>query len=291
MGDALKVTAIEQFSYPGEFFGVKMIETPPYDIKLYDIPRVLFHEFVKRNSNLFKDKAAVYILLNKDVMDDGRREVYIGKTNNIFARFDWHQKNKEFWTNALIFTSNYFEDSIILYLENELTAIARMNDTLNVLTKSTQNNNQLRDKNRLLCSQYIELISAILSNLSYWNSTQENNKENSKYDEVGSRPIEFYLHTKALDEPQKLVVVGDRYRITKGTKISKIENPSLLNHRAYGPRNEKLKQEGVISRDKGEFLKDYDFDAPSEPACIISGSSVNGQKVWKTKSGVSMKDC
>lgn len=40
MSDTLKITTIEQLSYPGEFFGVKMIETPPYDIRLYDIPRV-----------------------------------------------------------------------------------------------------------------------------------------------------------------------------------------------------------------------------------------------------------
>jgi hypothetical protein len=86
-----------------------------------------------------------------------------------------------------------------------------------------------------------------------------------------------------------MYISGDKYIIKKGTKISHIVQKSI--ERPYGPLSRQLEKEGVISRDKGEFLQDYIFDSPSAAACVIVGGSVSGPKEWKNSDGVSLRDC
>jgi len=53
-----------------------------------------------------------------------------------------------------------------------------------------------------------------------------------------------------------------------------------------------LMAEGIISEndDNYVFLKDYLFSSPSGAASVLTGSSRNGQSVWKNKKGQSLKE-
>ena len=101
----------------------------------------------------------------------------------------------------------------------------------------------------------------------------------------------FYLKYGEFDEPQKMYVLGDSFVVRKGTKISRTEKQSLLDTESLASINKKLIDDGVISREKGEFLMDYSFSSPSQPAGIIKGRPVNGREAWKNKDGVSFGDC
>ena len=53
---------------------------------------------------------------------------------------------------------------------------------------------------------------------------------------------------------------------------------------------QKLEEDGTIS-DKGDrliFLKDYEFNSPSQASDVIKGNSSNGWIEWKNKNGVTL---
>lgn len=287
----MELTSINEFLYPEEAYrGVKQIEVPPYDLILFDVPRLKITKFVNDKRNLFLDKSVVYILFNKELNDDGRREVYIGKSSNFMNRKSNHLENKEFWTNALIFTSNYFTESAIVYLENKITDIARRNPSLDVKTISTQASGQVRMQEKQLYDQYAGIITELLKRREYWlGNSKTNNNEMPVEADFSSSDVFYITKKSAFDEPQPMYISGDKYIIKKGTKISHIVQKSI--ERPYGPLSRQLEKEGVISRDKGEFLQDYIFDSPSAAACVIVGGSVSGPKEWKNGDGVSLRDC
>lgn len=287
----MELTSINELLYPEEAYrGVKRIEVPPYDLILFDVPRLKITKFVNDNRNLFLGKSVVYILFNKELSDDGKREVYIGKSSNFMNRKSNHLENKDFWTNALIFTSNYFTESAIVYLENRITDLARHNPSLDVKTISTQASGQVRMQEKLLYDQYAGIITELLKRREYWlGSSKTNNNEIPVEADFSSSDVFYITKKSAFDEPQPMFISGDKYIIRKGTKISRVVQKSI--ERPYGPLSRQLEADGIISREKGEFLQDYIFDSPSAAACVIVGGSVSGPKEWKTKDGTSLRDC
>jgi hypothetical protein len=287
----MELTSINEFLYPEEAYrGVKQIEVPPYDLILFDVPRLKITKFINDNRNLFLDKSVVYILFNKELNNDGKREVYIGKSSNFMNRKSNHLENKDFWTNALIFTSNYFTESAIVYLENRITDLARHNSSLDVKTISTQASGQVRMQDKRLYDQYAGIITELLKRREYWlGSSKTNNNEMPVEADFSSSDVFYITKKSAFDEPQPMFISGDKYIIRKGTKISRVVQKSI--ERPYGPLSRQLEADGIISREKGEFLQDYIFDSPSAAACVIVGGSVSGPKEWKTKDGTSLRDC
>lgn len=289
MSFEIELPCIEEFLYKEQYVGVKLIEAPPFDIKMYELPRQKANNFIHNNCDLFSSKSVVYILFNKDLTDDGKREIYIGKTSDISSRFKNHNANKTFWTNALVFSSSFFSESAILYLENKITALANGNSLLEVKTQSTQKCGQIRPRDLETYDRYLKIILELLRVRNYWpqGSDQDGELQHSNLNDSDAQV--FYLTSAKFKDAQKLLVIGDTYRIKAGTKISLNETPSFTTHPSYR-KNLDLIEKGIISREKGIFLKDYDFDSPSLPASIILGNSTSGPANWKNEAGIAMKD-
>lgn len=280
--------SINEIMYPDERYrGVKRIEVPPYDIILFDIPRFKITNFVNENQMLFLNKSVVYILFNKELTANSQREVYIGKSSNFLNRKSNHLENKQFWTNALIFSSNYFNESAITYLENKITNIARRNNSLDVKTMTTQSSGQIRMQDQIVYDQFASIMTELLQRQRYWTSGDESDSiESFKTFDTTNCDVFYITRKSAFDDPQPMYVSGDQFIVKKGTKISKKVHNSI--QRPYGKLNQDLVEQGVISRQDGEFLQDYAFDSPSAAACIIVGGSVSGPKEWKNKNGTSL---
>lgn len=272
-----------------DFPGAKRIEIPPYNLRGYDIPRIEVSNYIKKHKSEFDGKSAVYILISYETESDGRRKTYIGESSAIGPRFEQHVKNKDYWQNALIFTSDYFNESFIKTIEDGLTRLAKSDPSLDVDTKQTQSNGQKSPGERYICEQYLEIIGKyMLSHTGFWGKVRLYSKDEDEIDE--SKATVFYLDYKDFSEPQKMFVIGNKYRIKKGTKISKVTKPGLYTH-PYGKKYDELEKEGVFSREKGIFLKQHDFTNPSLPATIIKGSPASGPADWKNENRIAFKDC
>ena len=52
-----------------------------------------------------------------------------------------------------------------------------------------------------------------------------------------------------------------------------------------------INEKTIIETETGlVFDKDYEFTSPSTAAAILMGRNANGQKEWKLKNGISLKE-
>jgi hypothetical protein len=68
----------------------------------------------------------VYVLIGPADTDAKSSKIYVGETDVLKDRLDWHQKNKEFWTRIIIFTAKdkNLNKAHVRYLEARLLAPA-----------------------------------------------------------------------------------------------------------------------------------------------------------------------
>ena len=46
----------------------------------------------------------------------------------------------------------------------------------------------------------------------------------------------------------------------------------------------------ILENEKLIFIQDHEFSSPSTAAAIVMGRNANGQKEWKLKNGISLKE-
>ena len=103
--------------------------------------------------------AGVYFLFCKD--DDGTDSVYIGEAENIKDRLIQHirdnqaDKEKYYWTTAVLFTGRDLNKALIRYLENRLVEIARNSNRYKVLTKNTYKNTVMKESQVAAMDEFI----------------------------------------------------------------------------------------------------------------------------------------
>ena len=115
--------------------------------------------------------AGVYFLFCKE--DDGTDAVYIGEAENVKERLIQHirdnqaDKEKYYWTTAVLFTGRDLNKALIRYLENRLVEIARSSNRYKVLTKNTYKNTVLKESQISAMDEFIENIKVLLNALGY----------------------------------------------------------------------------------------------------------------------------
>ena len=71
-------------------------------------------------------KPGIYILWGySNSAEDPRPRVYIGEGDNVSDRIDSHLEHKDFWGNAIVFTSNNLNKAYIRYIESMLISRAK----------------------------------------------------------------------------------------------------------------------------------------------------------------------
>ena len=71
-------------------------------------------------------KPGIYILWGySNSAEDPRPRVYIGEGDNVSDRIDSHLEHKDFWGNAIVFTSNNLNKAYIRYIESMLITRAK----------------------------------------------------------------------------------------------------------------------------------------------------------------------
>ena len=231
-----------------------------------------------KNSDLekYKNKPCVYILFGKE---NEIGKAYIGETENIYQRLQQHDSKKDFWNECIVFISkgDILNKGHIKYIEYNLYKIAKETNRFELDNDTIPTESTLGHSDKIIANNFIKKIKLLTSVLNYkiFNKLNEDkNDENILY----------------LKNHNELLATGkmtdEGFVILKGSKlkkeISKGLSPSLINY-CNRERNS-------IDIKNYEYIKDHLVSSPSMAGVIILGRNFNGQREWKNKKGISLKD-
>jgi len=115
---------IRLFLTDGQPNGLRTVEISNMTIHGTIFPRTQLDGFMKRE---VANKPGVYMLIGQDEQNLETNVLYIGQGDPVLPRLRDHARNKEFWTEAVVFSSkdDYLTKTQVKYLEADLYALAK----------------------------------------------------------------------------------------------------------------------------------------------------------------------
>ena len=116
-------------------------------------------------------QAGVYFLFCKE--DDGSDSVYIGEAENVKDRLVQHlrdyqsEKEKYYWSTAVVFIGRDLNKALIRYLENRFVEIARASKRYLVLTKNTYRNTVMKESQVAVMEEFVDNVKILINALGY----------------------------------------------------------------------------------------------------------------------------
>lgn len=277
---------IRLFLVEGMPTGLKTVEVSNMTILGTMFPRTKLNKFLQRDA---ANKPGVYILLGDSIEKTDETIVYVGEGDPVSPRLKSHSNSKDFWTEAIVFTSkdNYLTKTQIQYLEAEIVRL--ISESKNVALDNTQipTKPNISEVDSAEVRQFMDTIKLILSSLGI-NILEPSivDIKNKKEQIIDIK--EFTLTNKNLKA--KMVIENDKYIVLKKSKAV-INNRPSCSARIKKIREELLDKGILINKENKfyEFTQNYIFDSPSAAGAVIVGGSINGQESWK-HNGKSLKE-
>jgi len=268
---------IRLFLADGKADGIKTVEISNRTIFATMFPRPLYPQYKLRNEY---PRPGVYILSGQD--ENGNPKIYIGQGDPVGKRLYDHFGKKDFWTDAIVFTSkdDYLTKTQIQYLEAKL--IAKAKESGGAELDNIQDNPQppnISEVDEAEVSEFLESIYLLMNALGY-------NFFVPVLDEIPVESSDIIFEATKKNSPVlgKMMIKNGKYVLLKGSTAVKNVVPSA-NNWVRGNRDF-LIEKGVLV-DKGDVLEltaEASFNSPSGAAVVILGSSVNGLRAWKCNS-------
>ena len=159
--------SIELFLVNGTADSLITAELSNWNGKAIKIPRIE----VTSCKRVDITQAGVYFLFCKE--DDGSDSVYIGEAENVKERLIQHlrdyqaEKEKYYWSTAVIFVGRDLNKALIRYLENRFVEIARNSKRYIVLTKNTYRNTVMKESQIAVMEEFIDNVKILINALGY----------------------------------------------------------------------------------------------------------------------------
>ena len=280
--------SIELFLVNGTADSIVTAELSNWNGKAIKIPRIEVAGCRREDIT----QAGVYFLFCKG--DDVADSVYIGEAENVKERLVQHmrdytsEKEKYYWSTAVIFVGRDLNKASIRYLENRFVEIARSLKRYFVLTKNTYRNTVMKESQIAAMEEFIENVKILLGALGFKVLEPLDKPDKSKNDISDKEQTEeIRLHLeRTIKDVGKIEADGIRtsegFVVLKGSHISPVDDntiPTVL--------KEKRKKAGIES---GILKEDVLLSSPSYAAMFVIGKSANGLTSWKTSDGRSLKD-
>lgn len=275
--------SIELFLVNGSPDSIITAELSNWNGKAIKIPRIDVPSCT-RNDIM---QAGVYFLFCKE--DDGTEAVYIGEAENVKERLVQHirdyqaEKEKYYWTTAVIFVGRDLNKALIRYLENRFVEIARNCKRYEVLIKNTYRNTVMKESQIAVMEEFIDNVKILISALGY-------------------KVLEAVLNTPTqndslLDDEMLSIEIGnvkangkvttEGFVVLKGATVNEKTSDKSLTAGAVKLR-EKYFQDGHVK--DLVLTDDILFSSSSAAADFLLGYSVSGPRTWKTTDGRALKD-
>lgn len=274
--------SIELFLVNGTADSLITAELSNWNGKAIKIPRIEVASCTRDDIT----QVGVYFLFCKE--DDGSDSVYIGEAENVKERLVQHlrdyqsEKEKYYWSTAVIFIGRDLNKALIRYLENRFVAIARDCKRYIVLTKNTYRNTVMKESQIAVMEEFVDNVKILINALGYKvlePLVQTDSAETQTDDEL------LYISSGSANASGKVTTEG--FVVFAGAVINQKTSVKSLS-----TGMQKLRQKLIDSEKVQEWVTKEDilFSSSSAAADFIMGYSVSGPQTWKTKDGRTLKE-
>lgn len=230
------------------------------------------------------DRPGIYVLTGPDEADPSTTRVYVGESETVRSRLDAHLKEKEFWTQATVFTSKdaNLNKAHIRHIEAKLINLALEADRVSVDNGNAPQTVPMSEADRADADGFLEDMLVLFPVLGI------DAFESPEQQSIGEALLTLTgpdAQATGRDTPAGFVV--QQGSIARATEV-----PSI--HTYMSALRSKLKADGVLMLDGTggglRFTKDFAFPSPSTAAGVVLGRSANGRTEWKDAAGRSLRD-
>lgn len=274
--------SIELFLVNGTADSLIVAELSNWNGKAIKIPRI---EVSSCNRDDIT-QAGVYFLFCKE--DDGSDSIYIGEAENVKDRLVQHlrdyqsEKEKYYWSTAVVFIGRDLNKALIRYLENRFVEIARASKRYLVLTKNTYRNTVMKESQIAVMEEFVDNVKILINALGY--------KVLEPFAQVVSSTAtvddELLYITSGLVNATGKVTAEGFVVFTGATLNEKMSVKSL----SAGMQKQRQKLLDSSKVNNWVTTEDILFSSSSAAADFILGYSVSGPRTWKTKDGKTLKE-
>lgn len=274
--------SIELFLVNGTADSLIIAELSNWNGKAIKIPRIEVSSCDREDIT----QAGVYFLFCKE--DDGSDSVYIGEAENVKDRLVQHlrdyqsEKEKYYWSTAVVFIGRDLNKALIRYLENRFVEIARASKRYLVLTKNTYRNTVMKESQIAVMEEFIDNVKILINALGY--------KVLEPFAQVDSSTATvddelLYITSGSVKATGK--VTSEGFVVFAGATLNEKTSVKSLSAGMQKQRQKLLdssKVDGLVT------TEDILFSSSSAAADFILGYSVSGPRSWKNKEGKTLKD-
>ena len=274
--------SIELFLVNGTADSLIIVELSNWNGKAIKIPRIEVSSCDRGDIT----QAGVYFLFCKE--DDGSDSVYIGEAENVKDRLVQHlrdyqsEKEKYYWSTAVVFIGRDLNKALIRYLENRFVEIARVSKRYLVLTKNTYRNTVMKESQIAVMEEFVDNVKILINALGYKvlePFVQVDSSTTTVDNEV------LYITSGSVNATGK--VTSEGFVVFAGATLNEKTSVKSLSAGMQKQRQKLLdspKVDGLVT------TEDILFSSSSAAADFILGYSVSGPRTWKNKEGKNLKD-
>lgn len=247
-----------------------------------EVPRSKMASVMDRKE--FK-RCALYILIGES--EDGEPKAYIGETNNFSNRVKNHEKNKDFWSKALVFVSqndSQIDKADVQYLEAK--AIRLADECKQFVLDENKQIPELPNLPEHKRDPDDEFFEDVVFVTSFTGCNIFDKAEASKHNK-GSKEGNtlFYLTSRGV---KATAIYNDSgMMVLAGSIVSPHSTPSF---RGAEKRDKMINECTQLENGHLVLKLNKQFNTPSGASCFCLGSSSNGTEMWKDKNGISLKE-
>lgn len=253
--------------------GIQSIQLSNRTLIAYQIPR---SELKKCNDITELGNSCLYILFGET--QEGNPKAYIGETDNFLERVIDHNRKKDFWQKAFVFTtlSNTLNKADVLYLEFLALELAKKVENNNL------SENKQQPKKPALQRHAIDTMNEFFNDVKFIT-------EFGGYDifkTIEKEPL-LLFYTNGRKSNAKGFYDENGFTVLKGSIIDATSVKSFVNSQK---RNDLLIKYTEQKNDDLVLKQNVSFNSPSTAAQFCVGRNTNGWDVWKTKDGKTLDE-
>jgi len=241
-------------------------------------PRNKIQEVAKREMVHF---TGVYFLFGTS--EDGAKPlVYIGEGEDCYNRIKSHNRNKDFWTQAIIIATKTDEYTKTdgKYLEHFCLEKAHEIGRYDIDNDTGSKKPSLPESREYDLLDNFETAKILLATLGHPIFEEKRKAKSDK--EI------FYCKSKNAFAEGELT--DDGFLVHQGSKANVEETRGM--NKWIGVLRKRLIEEGILKKENNVYVfqQDYIFNSPSAAAASVSGRSANGWTAWKDKNGKTLDE-
>ncbi|WP_419861341.1 GIY-YIG nuclease family protein [Candidatus Palauibacter sp.] len=270
---------IQVFVAEGRPDGLRLIEKSNWVGLGIVCPRGSYARVKKREEFA---RSGVYILVGPG--DDDRPRIYVGEAEMVGVRLDEHYVSKDFWQQAIVFTTTGTprNKAEIRYLEARLLELARQHERCELENRTKSQRPGLSEADVAEMEGYLDELLSLLPVLGIYAFEPK--------ETISPDQHLYYLKVKQCDATGFETSTG--FTVLKGSLARPEPTRALRNHfPSYVKKREQLVEDGVLLKDadRYRFARDHHFNSPSQASTVCAGRSSNGLDDWKDGEGFSIK--